>query len=70
MKNKSINDLNKDLSLDNIDVKWGGYYLLLLKNGKLAGTVTLDENSAKKIEKFCIKNTYRCKQINGGQLIF
>ena len=68
-KHNSIIDLNNDKSLDDIKVQWCGNIVRLLKNTSCVGIITADENAVKKIERLCIKNAYRCSQIQNGKIM-
>ena len=65
----------KDLTLDNILVLWQAHTVTLHKveaDGLLGDPLTFftcGPNLIDKIERWCVKNNYRCAQIQNGRIM-
>lgn len=59
-----------DLSLDNIKVQWMGESVLLYKgNENLTSLSSRLPYIVERIMAYCVKNTYRCSQIQNGRIM-
>ena len=61
-------ELQNDLSVDDLKVLWAGSCVVLsLPNGRVA-TVLEAENAVRKIKRWCVKNVYRCSAVRDGRV--
>jgi hypothetical protein len=62
-----FNELQKDLSVDDVSVHWMGESVRLHIGNKTLTTFS-SENVVDKIRTWCVKNTYRCSAVSGGRV--
>lgn len=58
----------KDLTLDDLQVHWAGQVVRLLSGNTLMAHFT-PHNVIYKIKNWCVKNSYRCSQIQNGRIL-
>lgn len=65
-----------DLTLEDIKVIWMGRTVLLHKYGSdpktlgpMLTSMVADSNIVQKIKRWCVKNSYRCSQIQNGKVM-
>lgn len=63
----------KDLMLDDLKVWWVGDSVVLLKGGQtmtiFSARSTTGPTVAEKISRWCVKNHYRCSQVQNGKVM-
>ena len=69
--NENLFNLNQnDLTLDDSKVLWTGGTVQLfdVTMKKLLASFTADKHIVAKIQRWCIKNHYRCSQVHDGRV--
>ena len=64
----TMDALNADLTLDNVDILWTGSTVQLLLDGKIMTTLDATANIQDKIARWCAKNHYRCTRLHDGKI--
>ena len=61
--------LQNDLSVDDARVHWMGEYVRLLgARGQVLAHMTVGTDVAGKIQRWCVKNSYRCSALRDGRV--
>jgi len=70
MMNKQFELNQKDLTLDDTKVLWGGAFVYLQNadRTKDLASVRANANTVVKLMAWCVKNHYRCSQIVNGRV--
>lgn len=65
---RTMEQLNADLTLDAVTVQWCGNYVTLWKDGRQLTILEVTDDIQAKITRWCDKNHYRCPQVHDGKI--